>query len=70
MATSSSWTRDRVFMSHRRRRIWYSRSEDGDVLYMVARGDGTDQYFTDWEDAMNWIDDHWDMNGKQIKEVK
>ena len=47
---------DKVFMSHRGKRIWYTRTGDGEPLYMVARGDGMDEYFTDWKDAMDWID--------------
>ena len=39
------------FLSHRNHAIWY-----GDGVYMVAKGDGTDEYFTDWKDAMKWID--------------
>ena len=50
--------RDRVFMSHNGKRIWYTRTPEGDTLYMVAKGDGTDEYFTDWRDAMKWIDEH------------
>lgn len=49
--------RDRVFMSHNGSRIWYTRTGDGDVVYMVAKGDGTDQYFLDWKDALKWIDE-------------
>ena len=51
------WTKDKVFMSHCGKRIWYTKNEEtGDVLYMVAKGDGTDEHFTDWKDAMEWID--------------
>lgn len=39
------------FMSYKRKTIWYY-----DGAYMVARGDGTDEYFTTWQDAMDWID--------------
>ena len=55
MARNTNPNRDRVFMSHRGKRIWYSRLESGDIIYMVANGDGTDKYFTDWKDAMEWI---------------
>ena len=56
MKRTKNENRDRVFMSHNGKRIWYTITPDGDVLYMVAKGDGTDKYFTDWEEAMNWID--------------
>lgn len=53
-----AWTKDKVFMSHRGKRIWYAKdTETGDVLYMVAKGDGTDEYFLNWRDAMNYIDE-------------
>ena len=29
-----------------------------ELIYMVANGDGTDTYFTCWEDAIKWIDEH------------
>ena len=48
---------DRVFMSHKGKRIWYRKTDDGDIIYMVAKGDGTDEYFLDWKDAMNWINE-------------
>lgn len=52
------YTKDKLFMSHRGKRIFYSKNIDtGDVVYMVAKGDGTDEIFSDWKDAMNWIDD-------------
>ena len=53
---------DKVFMSHRGKRIWYTRTGDGEPLYMVARGDGLDEYFTDWKDAIDWIDIRKDGN--------
>lgn len=46
----------KIFMSWHGKRIWYTKSEDGDVVYMVAKGDGTDEYFSDWKDAAAWID--------------
>ena len=49
--------RDRVFMSYKHRRIWY-RMVNLELIYMVANGDGTDTYFTCWEDAIKWIDEH------------
>lgn len=48
--------KDRVFMSYEGRRIWW-RCIDGEITYLVARGDGTDAIFTDWRDAMQWIKD-------------
>ena len=50
------WTKDKVFMSHMGKRIWYTRSDDGEVMYLVARGDGTDEVFSDWKDAFEWIE--------------
>jgi len=47
--------KDKVFMSYKKHRIWYRIAEDG-IVYMVAHGDGTDEYFTNFEDAMDWID--------------
>lgn len=49
---------DRVFMSVAGRAIWYSKTGEGDIIYMVAKGDGTDKYFTDWHDAMEWCYEH------------
>lgn len=46
----------RVFMSYMGKRIWYTVNDDGDIVYCVARGDGTDEYFRDWKTAMKWID--------------
>lgn len=48
--------KDKVFMSYNGKRIWYNVMEDGTIYYMVARGDGTDEYFTSWEAACEWID--------------
>ena len=45
--------KDIRFMSHREHVIWYNRYADS---YMVAQGDGTDKFFSDWHDAMEWID--------------
>ena len=42
-------------MSYEGRRIWYRKSEDGEITYLVARGDGTDEIFLDWKDAILWI---------------
>ena len=53
-----AWSKDKVFMSYKGKRIWYTKSDDGEILYMVAKGDGTDEYFTDWRDAMDWIETH------------
>jgi hypothetical protein len=47
--------KDHVFMSYNGRRIWV-RIVNLEPVYMVAKGDGTDEYFTDWKDAMEWID--------------
>ena len=49
-------TKDKVFMSHMGKRIWYTKMDNGDVWYMVAKGDGTDELFADWRDAMKWIE--------------
>ena len=49
-------TKHKVFMSYKHRAIWYGVDDDGDIYYMVAKGDGTDEYFVDWKDAMNWIE--------------
>ena len=51
-------TRDKHFMSVAGRAIWYTRTNDGDVVYMVAKGDGTDKYFSDWRDAAQYCYDH------------
>ena len=56
--------RDRKFMSVAGRAIWYTRTNDGEVLYMVAKGDGTDEYFTDWREAMKYCYDHPRKNRK------
>ena len=58
-------SKDKVFMSHMGKRIWYNRTPDGDVYYMVARGDGTDEIFLDWHDAFKWIEER-----KEKKEKK
>lgn len=50
--------KDKVFLSWNGHAIWY-RVIDGDITYMVARGDGTDEYFTDWEEAIKYIDKRW-----------
>ncbi len=47
--------KDKIFMSYKRKRIWY-RVQDGKAVYMVAKGDGTDEIFLDWQDAVEWID--------------
>lgn len=47
--------KDKVFMSWKGHRIWY-RLIDGEAVYMVARGDGTDEYFTTWQAATEWIE--------------
>lgn len=47
---------DRIFMSHCGRAIWYRKDGDGNILYMVAKGDGTDEYFTDWHDAFEYCE--------------
>lgn len=52
--------KDRVFMSYRHKRIWVSKVENCEFFYMVAKGDGTDEYFKDWKDAMDWIDEKQD----------
>lgn len=46
----------KVFMSYKGKKIWYTETDEGDIAYSVARGDGTDEYFTDWQMAMKWID--------------
>ena len=46
-----------IFMSHKGRRIRY-RMVDLELVYMVAKGDGTDEYFSCWEDALEWIEEH------------
>ena len=48
--------KDRVFMSYKHHRIWYNFDNDGTIYYMVARGNGTDEYFMSFEKAMEWID--------------
>lgn len=50
--------KDKVFMSWHGHTIWY-RAVDGDISYMVARGDGTDEHFVDWKDAIEYIDNTW-----------
>ena len=51
--------KDKIFMSYNKHVIWYTTLESGERVYMVAKGDGTDSYFYSWEDAMNWIDEHY-----------
>ena len=53
MAKRRGKSSDISFMSYKGKAIWYSPVSD---CYMVARGDGTDEYFSDWKDAMKWID--------------
>ena len=55
--------KDKVFMSYHHRRIWV-RTGCSDIVYMVAKGDGTDEYFLDWRDAMKWIDERSKNNDK------
>ena len=43
--------KDRYFMSYRKHAIWYN-----DGIYMVAKGDRTDQIFSSYLEAMEWID--------------
>ena len=45
-------------MSYAGRRIWYIVLDDGQIVYSVAKGDGTDEYFTDYRDAFEWIEKH------------
>lgn len=44
------------FMSHKKKAIYYAKLDDGTICYMVAKGDGTDEYFISWKDAMDYID--------------
>jgi hypothetical protein len=50
--------KDKVFMSWQGHRIWY-RLVDGKAVFMVAKGDGTDEYFAKWEDAAKYIEHRW-----------
>ena len=43
------------FMSYKKKVIYYGKLDDGTIYYMVSNGDGTDKYFTDLEDAMNYV---------------
>ena len=43
------------FMSYNGSAIYYG-VVDGNIVYAVAKGDGTDKYFSSWEDAMDFID--------------
>lgn len=47
--------KDKVFMSWKGHRIWY-RLIDGEAVFMVAKGDGTDEHFTNWQDAVKYIE--------------
>ena len=46
----------KVFMSYRKKAIRWDRLDDGTIFYMVAKGDRTDEFFSDWNDAMEYID--------------
>lgn len=46
--------KDKRFMSYKGHVIWYN-----EYGYMVAKGDGTDEYFSDWKDAMEYIERRW-----------
>ena len=50
-------SKERVLMSHMGRRIRYM-MVDSDVVFKVANGDGTDEYFSSWQDAVKWIEKH------------
>ena len=43
---------DKRIMSHYGHAIWY-----GDGVFMVAKGDGTDKYFSTLEDAMRYCEE-------------
>ena len=52
--------RIRKFMTHKGHAIYYKPYMDCDEevpAYAVAKGDGTDEYFRSWEDAMDWIEE-------------
>lgn len=44
------------FMSYKKKVIFYEKLDDCTMCYMVAKGDGTDEYFIDWRDAIAYID--------------
>ena len=48
------------FMSHRGHVIYYNA-----FGFMVAKGDGTDEYFTTWQQAAEWIDKKEDAKQKE-----
>ena len=54
--------KDIKFMSYRGHAIWKN-----EMSYMVAKGDRTDRYFTNFEDAMDWIDEI--ENAKNTRKV-
>lgn len=43
------------FMSFKKKAIYYGKLDDGTMYYMVAKGDGTDKYFVELKDAMNYV---------------
>ena len=45
------------FLSHKGKAIRWDKLDDGTIYYLVAKGDGTDEFFSDWKDAMKWIDE-------------
>lgn len=47
-------------MSHRGHVIYYNA-----FGFMVAKGDGTDEYFTTWQQAAEWIDKKEDAKQKE-----
>lgn len=44
------------FMGYRGRVIYYCILDNGEIAYSVAKGDGTDKYFSSYEEAMEYID--------------
>ena len=50
--------KDKKFMSCAGHAIWVGETGEGDLIYMVAKGDGTDEYFADWKDAMEYCYQH------------
>lgn len=51
-------TKDKRFMSCYGRAIWFGQDDDGNIFYMVARGDGTDEIFATWQEAMAYCKAH------------
>lgn len=54
--------KDKRIMSYFHRVIWKN-----ECVYMVAKGDGTDEYFETIDEAMEWIEKEAEKKAKKQK---